>query len=67
MIVDRDMNILPARRGPVLALVALTCALTRDAMSSSVEAPEFLDVEMNDLAGPFTFVTWPWFDRLERR
>ena len=58
MIVDGDMDIFPAI--PTLlarAWVRLTGTIPRNTVTGLLKAPEFLDIEMDDFARAFTFIT----------
>jgi hypothetical protein len=56
-IVDTNMNIFPARAFAFGARIALACAIAGDAMTSTLEAAEFLGVEMNKFAGMLALLT----------
>lgn len=59
MIIDGDMDILPAGRRPVLALIALPCAIAGNAVADLVETAKFLNVYMDYLAWRLAFITRP--------
>ena len=67
MIVDSDACELPAGPGSPAARIALAAAIAGDAMADGIETTEFLDVDMDDLAGLLALIAWPWLLRLERR
>jgi len=54
MVVDGDVSKLPAG-GLATAMAGATAG---DAMADAVEAAEFLDIEMDDLAGLVALVAW---------
>ena len=58
MIVDGDVDELPSWRGAVLALVALADSIAGNAMADGIEASEFFDIDVDDLAGLFALLTW---------
>ena len=62
VIIDGDVNELPA---DALA-AAMAAATAGDAMADCIETPEFLDVEMDDLAGRCALVARTWLLRFER-
>jgi hypothetical protein len=61
-VVDADMDVLPTHA----PAVALSSTITGDAMSYVVEPAEFLDVDMDELAGMFTLVTAHRLGRFQR-
>src|SRR6202047_1882841 len=60
-IVDTDMNELPAGA----ACIALAFAVAGDALANSLEAPQFLDVEMDQLARMLSLIAPHRRGRLE--
>jgi hypothetical protein len=67
VVVDGDVGELPAGFFASAARVALTATIAGDAMADGVEAAEFFDIDVDDLAGCFALVTWPGLLRLEAR
>ena len=56
MVVDSDMDELPAGRSAVSALVALPAPVTGDAVTAPIEFAQLLDVYMDHLAGTLAFI-----------
>ena len=61
VIVDSDMNILPSLRSVCFAIALLGCAIACYTVSHAIETAEFLDVDVNDLAGRGAFIARPWW------
>ena len=61
MVVDSDVDEFPA----CTLATAIARAATSDAVADAVEAAEFFNVEMDDLAGSFALVARVGFLRLE--
>lgn len=56
MVVDGDMDDLPAGCGSVSALIALLSPVTGDAVADPIEFAQLFDVDMDHLAGAFAFI-----------
>ena len=67
MVVDGDVDELPAGTGSPAARITLAGTITCDAMADGIETSEFFDVDVNDLAGGSALVTWSLLLRLQRR
>ena len=61
VVVDADMDELPTDA----TAVALSGPITGDAMADLVEAAEFLDIDVDHLAGSLSFVAAHRFGRLQ--
>ena len=56
MVVDGDMDELPARGGSVVALIALPVPACGDAVADPIESAQLFDVQMDHLAGVLSFI-----------
>ena len=65
-VIDADVDELPAEPFAARPSVALTPAMACDAMSDLLEAAEFLDVEVDHLAGMGALVPADRLSRLQR-
>ena len=66
VVVDSDVDVLPARRRAVVALVGLSAPIAGDAVAYGIETAELLDIDVDDLTGRCALIARPRLGWLKR-